>query len=65
MLDLKEMRALSVDELKAKVAENKKSLLEIRFKLATKQVSNNREIVSVKKTIARLNTIIAEKERAE
>ena len=61
-MELKEMRELSVDALQAKLVENKKKLMEIRFKVATKQASNNREIMNTKKVIARLNTVIKEKE---
>jgi len=63
-MDVKEMRELSVEELQVKVKENKNKLMETRFKVATKQASNNREIHNTKKTIARLNTIIKEKEVA-
>ncbi len=59
-----EVRALKAEELAKQLEENAKMLLDLRFKLETKQLVNHREIRRVKKDIARLQTIIREKELA-
>ena len=57
-----EVRALKAEELAKQLEENAKMLLDLRFKLETKQLVNHREIRRVKKDIARLQTIIRERE---
>ncbi len=57
-----EFRALSRDELVKQLQEAHQELFNLRFRLETRQLVNHREIPKVKKKIARLNTIIREKE---
>lgn len=57
-----EIRALSSDELAKQLEAAHKELFELRFRLATKQLVNHREVRRVKKAIARLKTIIRERE---
>lgn len=59
-----EVRALKAEELAKQLEESAKTLLDLRFRLETKQLVNHREIRRVKKNIARLQTIIREKELA-
>jgi large subunit ribosomal protein L29 len=59
---LTEIRALGDAELKKKLEEAHQELLNLRFKLATRQLVNHRELPKVKKRIARINTIIGERE---
>ena len=56
------MRALGQEELLKQLQEAHQELFNLRFRLATKQLVNHREIPKVKKKIARLNTIIREKQ---
>jgi large subunit ribosomal protein L29 len=58
------MRALSPEELAKQLETAHKELLDLRLKLTTKQLVNHRQIRWVKKEIARLETIIREKELA-
>lgn len=58
-----ELRNLSVKDLKQKLYDTKKDLFNLRFQLATGQLDNHNMIKSVKKDIARINTVITEKER--
>ena len=58
----KEMRALSPVDLKKQLEDSHEELFNLRFRLETKQLVNHREVVRVKKDIARLNTLIREKE---
>ena len=57
-----EIRALDTKELAKQLEEAREELFNLRFRLATKQLVNHREIPRVKKRIARLNNIIREKE---
>jgi large subunit ribosomal protein L29 len=59
---LTEIRALGDAELKKKLEEAHQELFNLRFKLATRQLVNHRELPRVKKKIARINTIITERE---
>ena len=57
-----EFRALSPEELAKQVDEAHQELLNLRFRLSTRQLVNHRELLFVKRKIARLNTIMKEKE---
>ena len=57
-----EIRDLSVEELSVKLADLKKDLFNLRLQHATNQLDNPVKIADVKKNIARVKTIIREKE---
>ena len=59
-----EIRALSVEELEKKLADLKKDLFNLRLQNATNQLENPSRINDVKKDIARVKTIIREKQTA-
>jgi len=59
---LTEIRALGDAELQKKLEEAHQELFNLRFKLATRQLVNHRELPKVRKRIARINTIIRERE---
>jgi large subunit ribosomal protein L29 len=61
-LKIEEIRALTPEELVKQLEESYQELLNLRFRLATKQLVNHREIPRVKKEIARLKTVISERE---
>jgi large subunit ribosomal protein L29 len=61
---LEEIRALSTEELAKQLEEAHQELFNLRFRLATKQLVNHREIPRVKKKIARLKAIMRERELA-
>ena len=61
-MKLSEIRAFGDAELQKKLEEAHQELFNLRFKLATKQLVNHRELPRVKKRIARINTIITERE---
>lgn len=63
-MKVEEIRALSDEELNKRLEASRKELLDLRFKLATRQLANHRELVRVKKDIARMLTIKSEKELA-
>jgi len=60
--EIKEVRSLSVEKLEQKLQELKKDLFMLRMQHATNQLDNPMQIAAVKKDIARIKTIIREKE---
>lgn len=61
-MELKEFRDLSVSELKDRHRQFKEELFNLRFQNAIGQLNNSGRIKEVKKTIARILTVITEKE---
>ena len=62
MMKTTELRNKSVEELAKKLDELKKDLFMLRMQHATNQLDNPMQIANVKKDIARIKTIIREKE---
>ena len=60
--EIKEIRGLAVEKLQEKLQELKKDLFMLRMQHATNQLDNPMQIAAVKKDIARIKTIIREKE---
>ena len=58
----KEIRELTAEQLSAKLKELKTELFNLRFQHAINQLENPHKIADVKKDIARIKTIIREKE---
>ena len=65
MMKAFEIRELTAEELSAKLGELKKDLFNLRLQLATNQLDNTNKINEVKHDIARINTVIREKQIAE
>jgi large subunit ribosomal protein L29 len=61
-LKLKEFRDLGTDDLKKQLEDTHQELFNLRFRLATKQLVNHREVRRVKRKIARLETLLKERE---
>ena len=61
-MKVEEMRVLSAEELAKQLEAAHKELFDLRFRLATKQLVNHREVRRTKKEIARLKTIMRERE---
>ena len=59
-----EIRGMTPAELETKREELKKELFNLRFQHATNQLTNPGKIADVKKDIARVKTIIREKQTA-
>ena len=59
-----EIRQMTAEELNTKLAELKKDLFNLRLQHAINQLDNPLKIAQVKKDIARVNTIIRQKNMA-
>ena len=60
---LEELKSQSVADLYAQLVDAKKELFNLRFQNATNQLDNTSRIKEVRKNIARIQTIITEKEK--
>ena len=59
---LEELKSKTVADLNAQLVEAKKELFNLRFQNATNQLDNTARIKEVRKNIARIQTVITEKE---
>ncbi|MDO5731233.1 50S ribosomal protein L29 [Corynebacterium sphenisci] len=57
-----ELRSLGAEDLAAKLKECKEELFNLRFQMATGQLTNNRRLRVVRKDIARIYTVMRERE---
>ena len=58
---VKDLRAMSAEELNAKLKELKEELFNLRFQHAINQLDNPHKIADVKHDIARVMTVLREK----
>jgi large subunit ribosomal protein L29 len=58
-----EVRELDVDELERRVAETRRELFNLRFQHATGQLENTGQLQEVRRNIARLLTVLNQKQR--
>ena len=56
-----DLRKMSAEELNAKLKELKEELFNLRFQHAINQLDNPQRMVEVKRNIARVMTILSEK----
>ena len=61
-MKVEEIRSLTSEELAKQLESAYEELFNLRFRLTTKQLVNHREIPRVKRKIARLKTIMRERE---
>lgn len=59
---VKELRALSAEELNARIKEAKKELFDLRLKQSTGSLEQPSKIRELRKNVARMKTILAERE---
>ena len=63
-MQLKDMRRLSDNELADELRSAKEQIFDLRFKLATRQLKNYRELPAARRRMARLLTVQAERQKA-
>jgi large subunit ribosomal protein L29 len=61
-LKISEVRTLKDEELSKRLEEAHQELFNLRFRMATRQLVNHREIPRVKRKIARMITVMRERE---
>ena len=60
---LEELKSQSVADLNAQLVEAKKELFNLRFQNATNQLDNTARIKEVRRNIARIQTVITQKQK--
>ena len=63
MVKLKDLRAMTIDELEAKLIENKKEQFNLRIQQSTGQLQNTAVLRSVRREVAKINTLLAERKK--
>jgi large subunit ribosomal protein L29 len=61
-MKVKDIRELPSEELKGKIDDTRKQILEMRFQLATRKLDSPAKLRAAKKILARLLTIQTEKD---
>ena len=64
-MKIKEIRSLTTKELEAKLSDLTTELFNLRFSHATGNLPNNMQLHIIKKDIARVKTILRERQLAE
>jgi len=59
---VKETREQTTEDLNKQLEDSHQELFNLRFRLSTKQLVNHREVRRVKRNIARLKTLLKERE---
>ncbi len=62
-MNVAEVRELDVEELQQRVAQTRRELFNLRFQHATGQLGNTGQLKEVRKNIARLLTVLNQKQR--
>ena len=61
-MKVKEIRDMTADELKTNLTNLKEELFNLRFQLATGQLDNSMRVKDVRKSIAKVLTVMRERE---
>jgi large subunit ribosomal protein L29 len=59
-----DIRNLSAEEIKAKVADTREELMKLRFQQVTGQLTDTSRLRILRRDIARMETILAEMQKA-
>ena len=63
-VEIDDLRTLSDDDLATELYETHREMMNLRFRVATMQLSNVNELGKARKRIARINTLMTERRRA-
>ena len=64
-MEIDDLKGLTDDELTEELEESHRALMNLRFRVATMQLANVHEIKKMRKRIARINTLVRERQLAE
>lgn len=60
-----EIRLLSTQEIRTRIADTRNELMNLRFQIVTGQLTDTSRLAQTRRVIARLETILCEREAAE
>jgi len=63
-MDIKEIRTFSAEEIKAKTADMREELMHLRFQQITGQLTDTSRLRTLRRDIARMETILTETQKA-
>ena len=63
MVKIKDLRAMSIDELENRLLECKKEQFNLRVQQSTGQLQNTAVLRSVRREVAKINTLLAERKK--
>jgi large subunit ribosomal protein L29 len=63
-MDTKEIRAFSAEEIKAKIADKRHELMNFRFQQITGQLTDTSRLRTLRRDVARMETILTEIRKA-
>ena len=64
-MDILEIRALTNEQLISELDSTYRELMNVRFRLSTRQLDNPQELRKVRKTIARVKTVMRQRGMVE
>jgi large subunit ribosomal protein L29 len=64
-MEASEIRAIATEEIQRKLGEAQEELFNLRFQWSTRQLKDTNRLTQVKRDIARLKTILRERELAQ
>jgi large subunit ribosomal protein L29 len=65
MANATDLRDLSVDEVESRLSETREELFNLRFQNATGQLDNYKRLGELRKEVARIKTVLRERELSE
>lgn len=63
MVKIKDLRAMTIDELESKLVECKKEQINLRIQQSTGQLQNTSNMKKVRREVAQINTLISERKK--
>ena len=63
MVKIKDLRAMTIDELESKLLECKKEQINLRIQQSTGQLQNTSNMKKVRREVAQINTLISERKK--
>ncbi|MBE6452972.1 MAG: 50S ribosomal protein L29 [Alphaproteobacteria bacterium] len=63
MVKIKDLRAMSIDELETRLLECKKEQFNLRVQQSTGQLQNTAVLRNVRREVAKINTLLAERKK--
>ena len=63
-MEAREIRAMATEEIQRKLGETQEELFNLRFQWSTRQMKDTNRLTQVQRDIARLKTILRERELA-
>lgn len=63
-MKVEEIRKLSVEEIRTKIADSREEMMKLRFQQVTGQLTDSSRLTYLRRDIARMETILRETERA-